>query len=66
MTVLNGTNGWVHAYDASGRLPSRTGMHYANPVKIEVVDDIKGIKLIIPLPDHVDRESQPDKTTPRQ
>ena len=52
MTILDGTKGWIHAYDESDRLPPRTGMHYANPVKIEVVDDIKGIKLIIPLPDN--------------
>ena len=66
MTVLDGTKGWVHAYDDSDRLPPRTGMHYANPLKIEVVNDIKGIELIIPLPDTVPRESQSGKKTPRQ
>ncbi len=52
MTILDGTKGWVHAYDTSDRFKRGTGMRYANPVRVEVVEDIKGIKLIIPLSDN--------------
>lgn len=58
LTVLDGTKGWLHAYDISDRLKHVRGMHYATPVSIEVNRDIENIKLIIPLPDNVQREPQ--------
>jgi len=58
LTVLDGTTGWLHAYDHSERLRNVRGMHYATPISIEVNRDIENIKLIIPLPENVQKEPQ--------
>jgi hypothetical protein len=41
-------------------------MHYADPVKVEVVNDIRDIELVIPLPDNVPGKSQSGKKPLKQ
>lgn len=51
LTVMQGTTGWLHAYGISNSEKARKGMFYAKSFKIDVTDDIKNLKIIIPLPD---------------
>ncbi|HKA20350.1 MAG TPA: carboxypeptidase-like regulatory domain-containing protein [Blastocatellia bacterium] len=49
LQVLDGTKGWLHAYGLPDGLRLGMRMLYIKPVKIEVFQDSKDLKIIIPL-----------------
>jgi len=51
LQVLEGTKGWLHAYGLPDGTRPGMRMLYMKPVKIEVVQDSKDLKIIIPLPE---------------
>jgi hypothetical protein len=51
LQVVQGTVGWIHTYASANPAGLGQGGVFGKPFRIEVNDDIKDLKIIIPLPD---------------
>jgi len=50
LRVLKDMAGWIHAYGSEHPKAFGQGISYVMPMKIEAIEDIKNLKIIIPLP----------------